>query len=540
MTASADQLRDLALNARAWPFEEARKLAKRFEKQPPKSGTVIFETGYGPSGLPHIGTFGEVVRTTMVRQAFQRISDLPTKLICFSDDMDGLRKVPDNVPNQELLAQHLNKPLTVVPDPFGTHDSFGRHNNARLQAFLDAFGFDYEFMSSTDCYKSGMFDDALRRALECYDQIMGIMLPSLGPERRETYSIFLPISPSTGEVLQVPILETNAQAGTIVFEDVDGKKVEQTVTGGNVKLQWKPDWAMRWYALGVDYEMSGKDLIESVKLSTKITRTMGSKPPETLSYELFLDAQGQKISKSKGNGLAVEEWLRYAPQESLALYMFQKPKTAKRLHFDVIPKAVDEWLTFCDKFPEENAAKQLENPAWHIHNAEPPRAGNNLRYADYPSFAMLLNLASVVNADDKSVLWGFISRYSPDATPDTAPLLDRMTDFAVNYYQDFIKPAKAYRAPTDQERAALADMVKMLDNLPKDTPVDEIQTAIFTIGKEHNFENLRDWFKALYQTLLGQDQGPRFGSFVELYGIDETKALVEKALAGELATELAS
>ena len=390
-------------------------------------------------------------------------------------------------------------------------------------------------MSSTDCYKSGMFDDALRRALECYDEIMGIMLPSLGPERRATYSIFLPISPTTGEVLQVPLLETNPAAGTIVFEDVNGEKVELPVTGGQVKMQWKPDWAMRWYAMGVDYEMSGKDLIESVKLSTKITRAMGAKPPETLNYELFLDAQGQKISKSKGNGLAVEEWLRYAPHESLALYMYQKPKTAKRLHFDVIPKAVDEWLTFCDKFPEEDPAKQLENPAWHIHNANPPQPGNNLRYADYPSFAMLLNLASVVNADDKAVLWGFISRYAPKATPETAPLLDRMADFAVTYYQDFIKPTKAYRAPTEQERAALADMVKMLDTLPKDTPVDEIQTAIFSIGKEHNFENLRDWFKALYQTLLGQDEGPRFGSFVQLYGINETKALVEKALAGELA-----
>ncbi len=519
---------DLALNARAWPFEEARKLAKRFEKTPPKSGKLLFETGYGPSGLPHIGTFGEVVRTTMVRRAFERISDLPTKLICFSDDMDGLRKVPDNVPNQDLLRQHLNKPLTVVPDPFGTHDSFGRHNNARLQSFLDQFGFEYDFYSSTDCYKSGMFDDALRRALECYDEIMGVMLPSLGPERRETYSIFLPISPTTGEVLQVPMLETNPSAGTIVFEDVDGKKVELPVTGGKVKMQWKPDWAMRWYALGIDYEMSGKDLIESVRLSSKITRVMGAKPPETLSYELFLDAQGQKISKSKGNGLSVEEWLRYAPDESLALYMFQKPKQAKRLHFDVIPKAVDEYLTFCEKFPEEPADKQIENPVWHIHNGNPPKTSNHL------SFAILLNLASVVNAEEKGVLWGFITRYAPEATPETAPFLDRLAEYAVTYYQDFVKPEKAYRAPDEQERAALADLVKTLDELPADASAEDIQTAIYSIGKDHEFENLRDWFKALYQTLLGQDQGPRFGSFVALYGIKETKALINQALAGEL------
>jgi len=521
--------RELCLNGRAWPFEEARKLLTRFQQNPPKSGKVIFETGYGPSGLPHIGTFGEVVRTTMVRRAFERMSDLPTRLICFSDDMDGLRKVPDNVPNQDMLRQYLNKPLTEVPDPFGTHDSFGRHNNARLKAFLDSFGFEYDFLSSTDCYRAGLFDDALQRSLECYDEIMAVMLPSLRDERRATYSIFLPISPSTGEVLQVPLLEIKPQTGTIVFEDVNGKKEEVPVTGGHVKMQWKPDWAMRWYALGVDYEMSGKDLIDSTKLSSKITRVLGGRPPEGFNYELFLDQQGQKISKSKGNGLSVEEWLRYAPEESLALYMHQKPKVAKRLYFDVIPKAVDEYLTFREKFPEETPDKQIENPVWHVHNGNPPKEVNHL------SFSILLNLASVVNAEDKSVIWGFITRYAPEATPENAPFLDKLTGYAVTYYQDFVKPEKSYRQPTDKERAAFEDLLKALDGMAADLPAEEIQNEIYAIGKAHEFENLRDWFQALYQVLLGQDQGPRFGSFVALYGVEETKALIRDALDGKLA-----
>ena len=520
--------RDLCLNGRAWPFEEARKLLTRFEQSPPKSGKVIFETGYGPSGLPHIGTFGEVVRTTMVRRAFERMSDLPTRLICFSDERERLRKVPTNLPNQEMLRQYLNKPLTQVPDPFGTHESFGRHNNARLRAFLDSFGFEYEFLSSTDCYQSGLFDDALQRALECYDEIMAIMLPSLRDERRETYSTFLPISPTTGEVLQVPILETRPQSGTIVFEDVTGVKTELPVTGGAVKLQWKPDWAMRWYALGIDYEMSGKDLIDSVKLSTKITRAMGGRPPEGFNYELFLDQQGQKISKSKGNGLSVEEWLRYAPAESLALYMHQKPKVAKRLYFDVIPKAVDEYISFRDSFPDQPTEKQIENPVWHIHDGKPPQEPSHL------SFSILLNLASVVNAEDKSVVWGFITRYAPEATPETAPFLDKLTEYAVTYYQDFVQPHKSYRAPTEQERPAFEALLALLHGLADGTPAEEIQNGIYAIGKTHGFENLRDWFKALYQVLLGQDEGPRFGSFVALYGVAETAALVQKALDGSL------
>ena len=521
--------REIALNARAWPFEEARKLLQRIGDRTPEKGYVLFQTGYGPSGLPHIGTFGEVVRTTMVRNAFARISDVPAKLFAFSDDMDGLRRVPDNIPNKEMVAQHLGKPLTSIPDPFGTHESFGHHNNARLRDFLDRFGFQYDFQSATECYRSGRFDDALLQVLAHYDEVRNIILPTLGNERRETYSPFLPICQRTGRVLQAPVVETNADAGTIVYRDEDGSLVETPVTGGRCKLQWKADWAMRWYALDVDYEMSGKDLIDSVRLSSRICRTLGGRPPETFTYELFLDEKGEKISKSKGNGLTVEEWLRYAPEESLSLFMFQKPRTAKRLYFDVIPRAVDEYRTWVAKAAEQrdDRAALLENPAWHIHDGAIPEAETDL------SYSMLLNLAAVANAHEPAVLWGFISRYAPDATPATAPMLDRLVRYAINYYRDFVEPQKQYRAPSEQERAAIVDLRERLATAGQGADAEALQNIVYEVGKAHGFANLRDWFKALYEVLLGQSQGPRMGSFIALYGVEETIGLIDRALAGE-------
>jgi lysyl-tRNA synthetase class 1 len=527
MNAVQAELREAALNGRAWPFEEARKLVARFEKNPPAKGYVLFETGYGPSGLPHIGTFGEVVRTSMVRHAFATMSDLPTRLFCFSDDMDGLRKVPDNIPNREMVAGHLGKPLTTIPDPFGTHESFGHHNNARLRGFLDGFGFKYEFQSATDWYRSGRFDAALLGVLRHYDAVMALMLPTLGEERRETYSPFLPVSPSTGRVLQVPVTAHDPDAGTITFRDEDGSLCEVPVTGGSCKLQWKPDWAMRWVALGVDYEMSGKDLIPSVQLAQKISRVLGGQPPEGFSYELFLDEKGQKISKSKGNGLAVEDWLRYAPPESLSLYMYQQPRRAKKLYFDVIPRAVDEYVTFAEKFPGEAPAARMENPVWHIHAGDPP-------VLDCPlSFNMLLNLAGVANAEDPAVLWGFIARYAPGATPAAAPFLGRLVEYAITYYQDFVKPKKSFRPATEIERAALAELSAKLAEISTDSTAEAIQTEVYEIGKRHPFADLKDWFKGIYAVLFGQAEGPRMGSFVRLYGIAETRTLIEDALAGK-------
>ena len=519
---------EAATAARAWPFEEARKLVRRLAGRTPEKGYVLLETGYGPSGLPHIGTFGEVVRTTMVRHAFHRLSDVPTRLFTFSDDMDGLRKVPGNLPNQEMLAQHLGLPLTQVPDPFGQYESFGHHNNARLRTFLDSFGFDYEFQSSSELYQSGRFDEALLRVLACYDQVMAVMLPTLGPERRATYSPFLPICPRTGRVLQVPVVAQNVAAGTIVYQDEDGTRVEVPVTGGHCKLQWKPDWAMRWYALGVDYEMSGKDLIDSVKAGGRILQVLGGRPPEALSYELFLDEKGEKISKSKGNGITVEEWLSYAPMESLALFMYQKPRVAKRLHFDVIPRMVDDYLSHLERYAREpDEAKHLESPVWHIHDGVPPAAGTPLE------FSLLLNLTSVCNTEDPAVLWGFISRYVPEATPESAPILDRLVGHAIAYYRDFVKPGKVYRAPEDRERAALEDLLQALESLPDDAEAEAIQFEVYEVGKRHPFPELRAWFKALYQILLGQDQGPRMGSFMAVYGLEESRQLIRRALAGE-------
>ncbi len=502
-------------------------MLKRLGGRTPDKGYVLFETGYGPSGLPHIGTFGEVARTSMVRHAFGLLSDLPSRLFAFSDDMDGLRKVPDNIPNREMVAQHLGKPLTSVPDPFGTHDSFGHHNNARLCAFLDDFGFDYELVSSTECYRNGRFDAVLLKVLERYEAVNGIMLPTLGPERRATYSPFLPVCRKTGRVLQVPILSRDVDAGTIVYEDEDGSKVETPVTGGHCKLQWKPDWAMRWTGLDVDYEMSGKDLIDSVRQSGRICRVLGGVPPAGFTYELFLDENAEKISKSKGNGMAVEEWLRYAPPESLSLFMYQKPRTAKRLFFDVIPRTVDDYLAHLSRFPGQEPAKRLDNPVWHIHQGRPPVEDAHL------SFNVLLNLANVCHTEDKKVIWHFISRYRPQATPETAPILDRLAGYAIAYYRDFVKPAKRYRLPSEDEKAALGDLAETLAALDAETEAEDIQSEVYEVGKRYFSADLKSWFRALYEILLGQSQGPRMGSFIAFYGLGETIALIRRAIAGE-------
>jgi lysyl-tRNA synthetase, class I len=536
-----------AKEARAWPFEEARKLIARLEKL--KAGadkTVIFETGYGPSGLPHIGTFGEVARTAMVRHAFEVLTEgkYKTRLICFSDDMDGLRKVPDNVPSRDMLAAYLDKPLTSVPDPFDNeHASYAHHNNAILRAFLDRFGFDYEFFSATDCYKAGLFDETLLKMLRAYDKVMDIILPTLGPERRATYSPFLPISPATGKVLQVPMVERHPRKGTVVYVDPDTRKqVETTVTGGHVKCQWKADWALRWTALGVDYEMCGKDLIDSVTLSSRICRALGGTPPESFIYELFLDQEGGKISKSKGNGLTIDEWLTYASTESLSLFMFQRPKSAKRLYFDVIPRTVDEYLQFLAAYPRQDAKAQVDNPAWHIHVGNPPAAELPI------SFALLLNLVAASNAHDKDVLWGFIRRHAPAASAETHPLLDQLAGYAVRYYEDFVKPQKKFRPADEVEAQALRALSDALGKAPSGATAEELQSVLYDVGRtipRYQDPNAKGatpdkpgvsnaWFGAIYQVLLGEERGPRFGSFIELYGVENTRALIEKALKGEL------
>jgi len=525
--------KEQALAAKAWPFEEARRLLARTQARK-KAGKpadfVLFETGYGPSGLPHIGTFGEVARTSWVRHAFETICDIPTHLIAFSDDMDGLRKVPDNLPQQEMLTAHLGKPLTSIPDPFGTHESFGAHMNARLRAFLDKFGFRYEFYSSTTTYKSGRFDEALLKLLARYDEVMAVMLPTLGEERQQTYSPFLPISPKSGKVLLAKVVERDVSKGTITYVEEDGSLQTVPVTGGHCKLQWKPDMGMRWAALGVDYEMYGKDQVSQAPLYSAICKIAGGTPPEQYMYEMFLDHQGQKISKSKGNGISLDDWLTYGSPESLALFMFQKPRTAKRLYFDVIPKAVDEYIALLESYhaPETTDEQRLENPVWHIHGGEVPQER-------YPvSFALLLNLVSASNAHNRDVLWGFIRAYSPEpVSPQTNPGLERLVAFALRYYEDFVKPSKVYRAPSDKERAALADLAARLERLGNERDGKIVQDIVYDVGKAHDFEPLRAWFAALYEVLLGQTQGPRFGSFAALFGCAQTAAMIRSALNGE-------
>jgi lysyl-tRNA synthetase class 1 len=517
--------------SKAWPFEEARKLMKRFPQGKPDGGPMLFETGYGPSGLPHIGTFQEVLRTTLVRRAYEVLSGgAPTRLVAFSDDMDGLRKVPDNVANKAVLEANLGKPLTRIPDPFGTHESFAHHNNAMLCAFLDRFGFDYEFVSASDRYNAGAFDEALRGVLRNWQAIMDVMLPTLREERRRTYSPVLPVSPTSGIVLQVPVEVIDAEAGMIRFED-EGRTVEQCIFGGQAKLQWKVDWAMRWVALGVDYEMCGKDLTDSVTQSGKIARILGGQKPEGLIYELFLDERGEKISKSKGNGLTIDQWLAYGSEESLGFYLFREPKSAKQLHVGVVPRAVDEYWQFREKLAIQPIEQQLGNPVWHLLRAtgDGAGAGDTLPV----TYGLLLNLVAVLGKHaTREQVWSYLGNYIADARPEAHSEVDVLVTSALAYNRDFIAPSLHRRAPEANEAAALAALDEELGATSDDATSEELQNIIYEIGKDPHFgfEALRDWFKALYETLLGSSQGPRMGSFIRLYGIQNTRQLIAEAL----------
>lgn len=524
-----------AQSSKAWPFEEARKLAKRYPHGKPDGSPIVFETGYGPSGLPHIGTFQEVLRTTFVRRAYEALTGAPTRLIAFSDDMDGLRKVPDNIPNAAMLTEYLGKPLSRIPDPFGKFDSFAHHNNAMLRDFLDQFNFDYEFVSASEHYNSGGFDEDLRNVLRHYDGIMAIMLPTLREERRKTYSPVLPISPTSGAVLQVPITIVDAEAGLIRFED-NGEMITRCIFKGAAKLQWKVDWAMRWVALGVDYEMCGKDLTDSLTQSGKIAAVLGGRRPEGLIYELFLDEKGEKISKSKGNGLTIDQWLTYGSEESLGFYLYREPKSAKQLSVGVVPRAVDEYWQFREKLAAQPVEQQLGNPVWHLlrTNGEQSGAGDSLPV----TYGLLLNLVGVMGPNaTREQVWSYLANYIADPDPALHPALDALVTSALAYCQAFIAPTLHRRKPDANEAAALAALDAALATIGNDATAEQLQNIVYEIGKnpDYGFENLRDWFKALYETLLGSAQGPRMGSFIALYGVDNTRALIAEALAGEAA-----
>ena len=508
----------------AWPFVEAKKILRDRKKFIDQKGKIVLQTGYGPSGLPHIGTFGEVARTAMLVNALNYITDLPKEIITFSDDMDGLRKIPDNVPNKDQLAQSLHKPLTNVPDPFGKFKSFGEHNNEMLKNFLDKFNFKYTFKSSTELYKSGFFNSTLQLILENYQGIIDIIIPTLGKERQKTYSPFLPICPETGVVLEIPVLEINKENSKIIFDN-NGKKLEQTIFDGNCKLQWKVDWAMRWYALDVDFEMYGKDLIESAILSIKIIKLLGKNNPSGFAYELFLDEKGEKISKSKGNGITIDEWLEYASPESLSLFMYQNPKRAKKLYREIVPKAVDEYLEFIDKSKTQNELQLLMNPVWHVHSGKMPKEEMVM------SFSMLLNLVETSNANSKNLLWKFVKKYKKNILEKNYPIFDKLVGYAIKYFNDVIKQNKKYKKPNKIEKKALEALIKVLENCNDQMQPEEIQTKIYSVGKENGYsENLRDWFKLIYEVVFGDENGPRMGFFISFFGVNETKQLIKNKI----------
>ena len=508
----------------AWPFVEAKKVLRERKKNIDDKGKIILQTGYGPSGLPHIGTFGEVARTSMVVNALNQLTDLPKEIITFSDDMDGLRKVPGNIPNQEKLKNNLHKPLTQIPDPFGKYKSFGEHNNRMLKNFLDKFNFKYTFKSSTELYKSGHFNSTLKLILKNYQGIMDIIMPTLGKERQKTYSPFLPICPDTGIVLEIPILDIDEKNSKIIFDN-KGSKLEKSILDGNCKLQWKVDWAMRWYALDVDFEMYGKDLIESAVLSTKIIKLLGKPNPSGFAYELFLDEKGEKISKSKGNGITIDEWLEYSSPESLSLFMYQNPKRAKKLYKEIVPKAVDEYLDFIEKGKNQNELQLLLNPVWHVHNGEMPTENSVM------PFSMLLNLVETSNADSKELLWKFVRKYKKDISEKDHPIFDKLIDYAIKYFNDVIKSKKKYKKPNEEEKNALEALIKVLDNCDDGMQPEDIQTNIYSVGKENGYkENLRDWFKLIYEVVFGDENGPRMGFFISFFGVNETKELIKDKL----------
>ena len=509
----------------AWPFVEAKKILKERKIDIEKKGKIILQTGYGPSGLPHIGTFGEVARTSMVVNALNQLTDIPKEIITFSDDMDGLRKVPDNVPNKDLLNKNLHKPLTNIPDPFKKYNSFGEHNNEMLKKFLNQFNFKYTFKSSTELYKSGTFNDSLKKILKKYNEIMNIIIPTLGKERQKTYSPFLPICPETGIVLEIPIIEIDEKKSKIIFDN-KGVKIEKSILDGNCKLQWKVDWAMRWYALDVDFEMYGKDLIESAILSTKIIKLLGKSNPSGFAYELFLDERGEKISKSKGNGITIDDWLKYSSPESLSLFMYQNPKRAKKLYKEIVPKAVDEYLDLIEKSTKQSELQILLNPVWHVHNGVIPKEKMIM------TFSMLLNLVETSNANSKDLLWKFVKKYKQNIEEKEYPIFDKLIEYAIKYFNDVIKINKKYKKPNEQEKLALNELIKILDQCNDEMSPEDIQTKIYTAGKENGYkDNLRDWFRLIYEVVFGEENGPRMGFFISFFGVKETKQLIEEKIS---------
>jgi lysyl-tRNA synthetase class 1 len=513
----------------SWPFKEAQTLQKRFKAPPDKP--VTFETGFGPSGLPHIGTFAEVARTTWVQRAFEHLSGWETRLIAFSDDMDGLRKVPLNMPQPDMLAEHLGKPLCYIPDPFGQDESYSAHMNRKLQEFLDAYGFTYQFQSSQEAYERGDFDEGLAILLQKVEQVRAIILPTLGQDKRADWSPFFPICQKCGRIYSTRVIGYHPEDNTIDYvcdQPIGsaagcGDKNTISILGGQVKVGWKVDWALRWYAYDVGYEMYGKDLIDSARLSGQITRLMSKQPPNGFFYEMFLDEEGRKISKSVGKGLTVNGWVSYAPLESLLHYLFQNPRRAKRLFWDVVPKSVDDYLADLRQYPSLDETKKPDQAIWHIFNL-----GRNVPAYDAGiNFSLVNNLVSALGTDQAELTYEYLKRYDP-STANHEDMVRDLVQKSINYYRDFILPGKQYRLPTEAERQLLQAARDRLSNFESDDEND-LQTIPFDIARENDIPPAKV-FQAFYQVVLGQERGPRFGTFARLVGKEKLLLLLDKAL----------
>ncbi|MFH2218432.1 MAG: lysine--tRNA ligase [Pseudomonadota bacterium] len=513
---------------KCWPFKEADKLRKRYTETP--NIPVRFETGFGPSGMPHIGTFAEVARTTWVRHAFEFLTRWPTQLIAFSDDMDGLRKVPLNLPQQEMLTENLGRPLCRIPDPFGECESYSAYMNNKLREFLDSYSFDYTFQSSHEAYTRGDFNDGLSVILQKVEDVKAIILPTMSEAKRANWSPFFPICENCGRINSTQVtgydIENNAIDYSCEQEEGEvkscGHKGTASIFNGKVKVGWKIDWALRWYSYDIGYEMYGKDLIESARLSGKICRLMGKQPPTGLFYELFLDAKGRKISKSVGKGLTIDSWMSYAPLESLLFYIFQNPKQAKRLFWGIVPRSVDDYLSNLIQYRSMDPEDHPESTIWHLFNKGETVPSYNAAI----NFSLINNLISAVGADDIDLILEYLKRYD-SSMEKYGTVIEDLVKKAMNYYRDFILPDKKYRTPTEKEKKMFNALRNELAEYDGDDE-NELQSLPFNVVRAFD-ESPKNFFKMFYEVLFGQERGPRFGTFVRLVGKEKALSLLDSA-----------
>jgi lysyl-tRNA synthetase class 1 len=508
-----------AAGAELWPREEARRLAERVAAYEPER-PVIFQSGFGPSGLPHLGTMAEILRPSFVRKAFHLIEPArPSRLIVFIDDLDGLRKVPENVPNRESVEQYLGMPVAKIPDPFGCCASFADHMVGLLGGFLAPVEVEYELMRAAEMYSSGRFDEGLKLILEKHEEIIAIIAPTLREENRAGWSPFMPICPKCGQVVERAVTAYHAERASVEFtceKSAGGRpgcgfSGEQSVLGGMAKVQWKVDWALRWYVLKVDYELYGKDLTDSARLSGQILRVMGGRPPLGFPFEMFLDEEGRKVSKSVGRGVTVEQWTRYAPIEVLKFFLLLNPRRARKLFLEAIPQYVDEYLDAVREYAAASEEQRRESMLEFVIQSTTPR-----RFNSALSFGLMMNLVAALGSSDSDFIWKYLVRYdaSIGGEPDTEAMGRRLMQCALNFYRDFIEPTKKLYTPSDAERAQLKTLDAYLRE-NQDASAEDIEKKIYDLGRE-NYEKPGKIFPLLYRSILGQERGPRLGAFIRL------------------------